>query len=224
MSVYRINLPDDYYYYGSTASSLKERMWCHKAHCKVYPERRLYQHIKSWDDITIELIETIDGDRTLRREREQYFMDYHRENGWVLLNVKEAGSNGRHNNDTKLKIGESNKIKLKGRKLSQEHIDNISKSLINNKRRLGTKVSDSTKEKMKNSHKGVRKSMTHIQNISNAKKKIIQQYDMENNLINEFNCANDAINYLDVKSAKHIRNCALGSKKSAYGFIWKYKN
>ena len=80
MSVYRINLPDDYYYYGSTASSLKERMWCHKAHCKVYPERRLYQHIKSWDDITIELIETIDGDRTLRREREQYFIDLHKGN------------------------------------------------------------------------------------------------------------------------------------------------
>ena len=188
---------------------------------------KLYNSLKKYGILNhkFEIIETFNKfDKELLTEREQYFMDYHRENGWVLLNVKEAGSNGRHNNDTKLKIGESNKIKLKGRKLSQEHIDNISKSLINNKRRLGTKVSDSTKEKMKNSHKGVRKSMTHIQNISNAKKKIIQQYDMENNLINEFNCANDAINYLDVKSAKHIRNCALGSKKSAYGFIWKYKN
>jgi group I intron endonuclease len=188
---------------------------------------KLYNSLKKYGNLNhkFEVLETLNEfNKELLTEREQYFIDFYKERGSILLNIREAGSNGKHNNETKLKIGESNKIKLKGRKLSLEHINNIKKSLINNKRRLGTKVSDNTKEKMKNSHKGVKKSVLHIQNISNAKKKIIQQYSMENILINEFNCADDAINYLNVKSVKHIRNCALGSKKSAYGFIWKYKN
>ena len=80
MSVYRINLPDGYFYYGSTASTLKERLWCHKTHWKVYPERRLYKQIKSWEDVAIELVEEVEGDRTLRREREQYYVDLHKDN------------------------------------------------------------------------------------------------------------------------------------------------
>jgi len=191
-----------------------------KNQIKIYNSLKKYGYANH----KFEIIETFDNfNKELLTDREQYFINYYREEGWVLLNLREAGNNGRHNEETKLKIGESNKIKLKGGNLSQKHIDNIKKSLINNKRRLGVKTSDDTKEKMKNSHRGVKKTTLHRQNISNAKKKIIEQYNMKNELINEFNCADDAIKHLNVKSSKHIRNCALGFKKSAYGFIWKYK-
>ena len=187
---------------------------------------KLYNSLKKHgiSNHRFEILEIFDEfNKELLTEREQFFMDFYRKYGCILLNIKEAGSNGKHNDVSKIKIGESNKIKLKGRKLSKEHIDNIKKSLVNNKRRLGTKVSEVTKEKMSSSHKGIKKSIIHRQNISNAKKKVIQQYNMENVLINEFNCADDAVKSLNIKSSKHIRNCALGSKKSAYGYIWKYK-
>jgi group I intron endonuclease len=191
-----------------------------KNQIKIYNSLQKY----GYSNHKFEILETFNEfNSELMTKREQYFIDYYRKNGCILLNIKEAGSNGKHSNETKLKIGESNKIKLKGRELSEEHINNIKKSLINNKRRLGVKVSDETKEKMKNSHKGVKKSEIHKKNISNVKKKVILQYSLDNILINEFNCADDVIKYLNVKSAKHIRNCASGYKKNAYGYIWKYK-
>jgi len=192
----------------------------------VKNQRKIYNSLKKYgsSNHNFEILEKYDEyTNELLTEREQYFIDYHKENGYILLNIRDAGSKGRHSSETKLRIGESNKIKLKGRKLTEEHINNIKKVLINNKRRLGTKHSDFTKEKMKNIHKGVNKSLTHCQNISKAKKKKIQQYDMNNLLINEFSCADDAIKHLNEKSSKHIRSCASGHKKSAYGFIWKYK-
>ena len=42
---------------------------------------------------------------------------------------------------------------------------------------------------------------------------------MENELIGEFNCDDDDMNCLNVKSSKHICNYTLGYKKSNYGFI-----
>ncbi len=57
-------------------------------------------------------------------------------------------------------------------------------------------------------------------NSSNRVKKV-QQFDLQNNLIKEWDSAQDAANYLN-KSANSIRACANGSKKTAYGYIWKY--
>ena len=191
-----------------------------KNQIKIYNSLKKY----GYSNHRFDIIEKFDEyNKELLTEREQFFIDYHREKGYILLNIREAGSNGKHDDETKSKIGESNKIKLKGRKLSEEHINKIKKSLTNNKRRLGTKITEITREKMKSSHKGVKKTLVHSENISKAKKKTIQQYNMENELISEFNCADDAMNCLNVKSSKHIRNCALGYKKSAYGFIWRYK-
>ena len=51
-------------------------------------------------------------------------------------------------------------------------------------------------------------------------KKPILQYDLDGNLIREWECAADVGK--EVKS--NICHCLKGSRKSAYGFIWKYKN
>jgi stalled ribosome alternative rescue factor ArfA len=59
-------------------------------------------------------------------------------------------------------------------------------------------------------------------NYPNPNKKIIYQYDINNNLINQYNSAAEAGKALN-KSGNSIADCAAGRQKTAYGFKWKYK-
>jgi hypothetical protein len=58
-------------------------------------------------------------------------------------------------------------------------------------------------------------------NYPNPNKKIIYQYDINNNLINQYNSAAEAGKALN-KSGNSIADCASGRQKTAYGFVWKY--
>jgi group I intron endonuclease len=60
------------------------------------------------------------------------------------------------------------------------------------------------------------------QHRSNSQKTILQ-YDLQNNLLNEFQSAQEAGRCIG-KSGNQIADCASGRQKTAYGFIWKYKN
>ena len=50
-------------------------------------------------------------------------------------------------------------------------------------------------------------------------KKPILQYDLDGNLIREWECATD----VGQEVRANICNCLKGNRKSAYGYIWKYK-
>jgi predicted GIY-YIG superfamily endonuclease len=52
--------------------------------------------------------------------------------------------------------------------------------------------------------------------------KYILQYDLQDNLLNEYQSAQDAGRYLG-KSGNSIADCAAGRQKTAYGYKWKYK-
>ena len=52
------------------------------------------------------------------------------------------------------------------------------------------------------------------------KKKVIQ-YDKKNNLIKEWNCVTEAENKLNIS---HISSCCKNKRKTAGGYVWKYKD
>jgi hypothetical protein len=54
-----------------------------------------------------------------------------------------------------------------------------------------------------------------------SKHKPIAQYDLQDNLLNEYQSAQDAGRCLG-KSGNSIADCAAGRQKTAYGYIWKY--
>lgn len=61
---------------------------------------------------------------------EQYLMDCYRSQGVELLNIREGGSRGRHSKETKLK----NSRVLTGRKLTEEHKENIRLGTVGRKK------------------------------------------------------------------------------------------
>ena len=60
---------------------------------------------------------------------------------------------------------------------------------------------------------------THNEKVSNSRKKPILQYDLDGNFIREWKCAAD----VGKEVQANIVNCLKGRCKTAYGFIWKYK-
>jgi hypothetical protein len=56
----------------------------------------------------------------------------------------------------------------------------------------------------------------------NTTKKKVQQYDMENKLLNTFDSVNDAYRHLNKKYGGSIGKCCNGDSKSCLGFIWKW--
>ena len=60
---------------------------------------------------------------------------------------------------------------------------------------------------------------THNEKVSNSRKIPILQYDLDGNFIREWNSATD----IGKEVSSTICNCLKGKLKSAYGYIWKYK-
>ena len=59
--VYKLVCDDGHYYIGSTVSELKYRLYYHKSHSLIHPDRKVYKHIIScgWNTVNIECIEDI---------------------------------------------------------------------------------------------------------------------------------------------------------------------
>lgn len=125
-------------------------------------------------------------------------------------------------NETKQKISKSLKGKTTNpyKGITGENHFNYGKShSIKTRQRIseslkGKKHTTQTKNKISNSLKGKTFSKEHIRN----KSKIVIQYDLKGNFIDEY--------YLcDIKNKikGDISACARGKQKTAGGFIWKYK-
>ena len=78
------------------------------------------------------------------------------------------------------------------------------------------KHSQIVKDKISEKGKGINNSK-HID--------IIQMFDKQNNLLNEFESAREAGRFLGNENKNvGIHYCLTGKQKTAYGYIWKYKN
>ncbi len=53
---------------------------------------------------------------------------------------------------------------------------------------------------------------------------IIQQYDLDGNLLYEYDKMSDILKKYNIKSSSNIYNCINGCYKTSHKFIWKYKN
>ena len=108
----------------------------------------------------------------------------------------------------------------------------------------GGSKSDETKQKMsfyaknrtsihnKNISKnlmGYKQTSIHKLNRSKAVKgkkfrsKLVMQYDLQMNFIKEWPAAKEACLFYNPKDLNGVSSCCLGKQKTAFGYIWKYK-
>lgn len=94
----------------------------------------------------------------------------------------------------------------------------VNKSLF--KRHGGVKHSEETKHKMSIANKGKKRSEEFRQKISIVKSKQVLQYTKDGKFIKEWSSIISATNELNIK---HIGSVCNNKRKSAGGYIWKYK-
>lgn len=154
--------------------------------------------------------------------------------GLNLMYVKNEHFSGHHSEETKQKISDAlkgkpahpNTVKRlisynKTRVLSPESIERFRKAST------GKKFSEESKKKMSLARVGVKHSPETVQRKIDASpnKKAVLQYDLQGNFIAEYESVRAANRALGKKVIATAIYQMLGkAQKTAFGFIWKYKD
>ena len=196
-------------YVGKT-NNIKRRFAQHKSKkCleKTGSKKLAYWVLKLLSNNLLPIMEIIEECDDNWAEREKYWISYYSNTN--LCNLSNGGEGVGHNDYTKSKI----KNALTGRKRSDEEKQAISKAMIGKKR---GKYTNTEWHKKRYENPEERKKC----GIKLRKK--VGQYDLENNLIQEFESLREASRQLNIDCGS-ISKCCRGKNKSAGGYIWKYK-
>ena len=196
-------------YVGKT-NNIKRRFAQHKS--KKCLEKTGSKKLASWilkliSNSMLPIMEIIEECTDNWAERERYWISYYANSD--LCNLSEGGEGVGHNASTKSKI----KHALTGRKRSDKEKQAISVAMKGKKR---------GKYSTSNGHKERYKDPEERKKHSIKLRKKVGQYNLEKNLIQEFESAREASRQLSIDCGS-ISRCCLGKNKSAGGYIWKYK-
>ena len=178
--IYKITNPINGKCYIGQTTNLPEYRWKKYKRLECKGQFKIYNALKKYGPniFTYTSLDTAANQEELDFLEETYILCFDsRESGY---NIKEGGSNGKHSSETKQKISkalkghkqsEAHRIKnIKGHigiKLSEEAKQKLSIAFKGNKYSLGYRHSKETKEKMKQSHIGIK--MSETSRINNSK-------------------------------------------------------
>ena len=196
-------------YVGKT-NNIKRRFAQHKS--KKCLEKTGSKKLASWilkllSNNLLPIMEIIEECDDNWEEREKYWISYYSNTN--LCNLSNGGEGVGHNDYTKSKI----KNALTGRKRSDEEKQAISKAMIGKKRGKYTNTEG---------HKKRYENPEERKKCGIKLRKKVGQYDLENNLIQEFESLREASRQLNIDCGS-ISKCCRGKIKSEGGYIWKYK-
>jgi hypothetical protein len=174
---------------------------------------RTKRNNKGWNNIVnkvgfkVEIIKYFkDENQAIKYEHE--LINNYRTQGIELVNQTLYSSGGTKWSYTdEVKAKQSKGQMGTKRPKTQEWCDKISKANKGRSITWASKIGDALRGKSKN----------HL-----SHHKIVLQYDIQDNLIKQYQSAQEAGRYLG-KSGNSIADCASGRQKTAYGFKWKYK-
>lgn len=200
--IYKItNNVNNKVYIGKTAFSIEKRF---KEHCRdAFKERQekrpLYAAMRKYgiEHFHIELIEETDNPE----EREKYWIEQKQsfKKGYNAT----LGGDGKKYLDYDLILATYKEIQNCTKVAEKLNISKDSVSAI--VKSFGEKVL-SAKE------------------VGEASGTLINQYDLKGNFIQTFPSIKRAAKSLGVAGASHISDVCKGTRKTAYGYIWKYSN
>lgn len=144
---------------------------------------------------------------------EQFFIDYYRNKGYRLMNIKEAGSHGKHHKETRKLIT----LAGIGRKRTEESKKKTSDSLRGEKHPyFGKKLSIEHRKNIGDGNRGKPKRKGAESPLSQA----VIQYTMDGIFIKEWGSTGEARRAI---GGGDVSGNARGIGKSCKGFIFKYK-
>lgn len=205
--IYKITSPSNKVYIGQTVNiNQRRKQYKNISHSSVINQTKLVSSLRKygWNNHIFEVIHELPKDvsQSTLNEYEVLYYLYYKDLGINMMNIKFPGSNGNHSEETKIKIGNSNR-------------GNISPYLgIPRTSEIKNKIRDA--QTGKNSHMYGKYSYLH----HNSKKVI--QLTVNNEYIKEWICARDVYRELGI-SYKHISSVCKGIRNSAGGYIWKFK-
>lgn len=233
--IYDPNYPEIIRYVGKTKKTIKERLSKHIYLSKNGVKRPLNLWIKKLLDngITPEIIEIEKTNIDEWCNKEIFWISFYRKK-YELLNLSDGGGSNLNyspSDETRKKISEGNKGKVgywRGKKMTEEHKQKISKGGIGKKRSELTKknISNSLKgKKLSESHKlklsenstnkgKIAKNVKKVDKICLTTQKIIETYDSLEIAAKENN----------IKSKGNIVMVCKNKRNKCGGFFWQYSN
>lgn len=180
IGIYKITSPTNKIYIGQSWNIEGRKSKYKSLSCEK--QKKLYASLKKhgFENHNFEIICELGQDTTqeILDKKEIFYIKYYKDLNYILLNIKEGGSSGKHTEYSKLKISNAHKGKgngmfgvepwNKGKKGLYKVSDENKK--IQSERQKGGKRSPETKQKMSNSAKGKIFSETHRKNLSNSRK------------------------------------------------------
>jgi hypothetical protein len=151
----------------------------------------------------------LDVSQEILNEYETLYYQSYIDAGYVLLNIRETGSNGKASKETKDKM----RLARKGKKISEEVRKNMSKGQIGNKNWLGKKHTEETKDKIREKLKGNKNflgktvSDEHRKKISDANKNPSQETRLKMSKAQKGKVVSE-------ETRMKLRNINLGKKRS----------
>lgn len=163
--IYRITSPTNKVYIGQTRN-VKDRFRRYKSLlCKN--QTIIYNSLLKYgiDQHSFSIIQELDNNISQEElnKLECFFINYYKEHGFILMNIREGGSNGKHSEETKKKIGLSNQGKSRGKGFKwsdlqkKQHSERIQLSIKNGTWKspsTGKPRSEETKRRISESNKG----------------------------------------------------------------------
>jgi len=197
---------------------------------------RYCQHKKKYgDDTIIKILELVEEDNW--KDKEKYYISLYKSNGFKLEN-KNGGGGGptKLNKKSRLKISK-NKLgnlykldklpkgkieELYNKHTIQEISDLLNLAFTTVKRYL---VNNEIYEKCKNKPPISKETKIKFANRKHRKGRSVIQFDKNKNKINEFPTLKDAcISIGKIDREGDITSVCRGKQKTAFGFIWRYKD
>lgn len=168
--IYKIESPGGSVYIGQSIE-IFTRWAFHKKMHSSSKQYKLYNSLKKYgvSNHSFSIIHLLPNDVDIKTlvTYEQFCMDQFREAGYSLLNLREAGSNGKVSEDTKRRISEANKGHV-AHNLGKKHSDETRKKMSISRRKW--KITKETGIKISQALKGVAKSEEHKSKIKLFKK------------------------------------------------------
>src|SRR6478752_2243162 len=167
VGIYKITSPNNKVYIGQSTDVI--RRWA----VHLYPSSKSYKLRNSLlkygvASHTFEIIHELPADASSKvlDDYEQLYMDLYRSVGIELMNLKEAGSRGRHSIESRIKIGAASK----GHVMPCHVKDILRQHNIGHTRNKGKEKTEVHKKNISAALRGVKKSDEHNRKNSEAKK------------------------------------------------------